>query len=164
MSCRVCGHLCMWILKQAQIELRIFFTNSDMNECRQQQQTTLPLGSRYFISKVHPCTGRTAHRRSRGIPLPILEHGTRKGWGVSVTPRPLFTPGKDPVPIVQEVGWAPRAGLDRCEKSRPPPGFEPRTVQPVASRYTDSATRHTRYFIRSQYKSVCVRSIVVNVE
>jgi hypothetical protein len=26
---------------------------------------------------------------------------------VSVTPRPLFTPGKDPVPIVQEVGWAP---------------------------------------------------------
>ena len=22
-------------------------------------------------------------------------------------PRPLFTPGKDPVPIVQEAGWAP---------------------------------------------------------
>ena len=22
-------------------------------------------------------------------------------------PRPLFTPGKDPVPIVQEVEWAP---------------------------------------------------------
>ena len=29
------------------------------------------------------------------------------GWGVSVTPLPLFTPGKDPVPIVQEDGWAP---------------------------------------------------------
>ena len=28
-------------------------------------------------------------------------------WGVSITPRPLFTPGKDPVPIVQEAGWAP---------------------------------------------------------
>jgi hypothetical protein len=26
---------------------------------------------------------------------------------VSVTPRPLSTPGKDPVPIVQEAGWAP---------------------------------------------------------
>ena len=26
---------------------------------------------------------------------------------VSVTPRPLFTPGKDPVPIVQEAEWAP---------------------------------------------------------
>ena len=30
----------------------------------------------------------------------------------------------------------PRAGLDGCGKSRPPPGFDPRTVQPVASRYT----------------------------
>jgi hypothetical protein len=26
---------------------------------------------------------------------------------VSSTPRPQFTPGKDPVPIVQEAGWAP---------------------------------------------------------
>ena len=34
----------------------------------------------------------------------------------------------------------PRAGLDRCGKSHPPPGFDPRTVQPVVSRYTDSAT------------------------
>ena len=34
-----------------------------------------------------------------------------------------------------------RAGLDRCGKSRPPPGFDPRTVQPVGSRYTDYATR-----------------------
>jgi hypothetical protein len=35
-------------------------------------------------------------------------------------------------------GWVgPRAGLDVCEKSRPPPGVDPLTVQPVASRYTD---------------------------
>jgi hypothetical protein len=26
---------------------------------------------------------------------------------VSVTPQPHFTPRKDPVPIVQEAGWAP---------------------------------------------------------
>jgi hypothetical protein len=37
-------------------------------------------------------------------------------------------------------GWVgPRTGLDGCEKSRPPPGFGPRTVQPIASRYTDCA-------------------------
>ena len=30
-----------------------------------------------------------------------------EGVRVSVTPRPLFTPGKDPVPIVQEAGWTP---------------------------------------------------------
>jgi hypothetical protein len=41
-------------------------------------------------------------------------------------------------------GWVgPRAGLDRCGKSRPPPGFA-RTVQPVASRYTYYATRPIR--------------------
>jgi len=33
-------------------------------------------------------------------------------------------------------GWVgPRVGVDGCGKSRPPPGFDPRTVQPVASRY-----------------------------
>ena len=36
-----------------------------------------------------------------------------------------------------------RAGLDRCEKSRHLRGFDPRTVQPVASRYTDYAIRPT---------------------
>ena len=35
-------------------------------------------------------------------------------------------------------GWVgPRAGLDGCGKSRPQPGFDPPTVQPVASRCTD---------------------------
>jgi hypothetical protein len=35
-------------------------------------------------------------------------------------------------------GWVGfKAGLDWCGKSRPTPGFDPRTVQPVASRYTD---------------------------
>jgi len=63
--------------------------------------------------KMHPCkalrlcTGRAAHRGSRGIALLFLDHGTRRGWGVSITLRLLFTPGKDPVPIVQEAGWVP---------------------------------------------------------
>jgi len=52
------------------------------------------------------CTGRMAHRGSRDIALLFLDHGTRRGWGVRITPQPLFTPGKDPVPIVQEAGWA----------------------------------------------------------
>ena len=68
--------------------------------------------------------------------------GTRGGWGVSVTPWPLFTPGKDPVPIVQEAGWAPGLVWTGAENLAPP-GFDPRTVQPVASRYTDWATRPT---------------------
>ena len=59
-----------------------------------------------LVQALRLCTGRTAHRGIRGIALPFHDHGTRRGWGVSVTPRSLFTPGKDPVPIVQKVGWA----------------------------------------------------------
>ena len=36
-----------------------------------------------------------------------MTNGSRRGWGVSITPRPLFTPGKDQVAILQEAGWAP---------------------------------------------------------
>ena len=39
----------------------------------------------------------------------------------------------------------PRAGLDRCVKSRPPPVFDPRTFQSVANRYTDYATRPIKF-------------------
>ena len=59
------------------------------------------------VQALRLCTGRTAHRGRRGIALLFIDHGTRKGWGVSVTPRPLFTSEKDPVPIAQEAGWAP---------------------------------------------------------
>jgi hypothetical protein len=36
------------------------------------------------------------------------------GWGVRVnaTPRPLYPLERTPVPVVQEVRWAPRDGLD----------------------------------------------------
>ena len=37
---------------------------------------------------------------------------------VSSTPRPHFTPGKDPVPILQEAGWAP-GPIRTGRKSRP---------------------------------------------
>ena len=97
---------------------------------------------RTLVQALKLCTGRTAHRGSRGIALPFLDHGTRRGWGVSVTPRPLFTPGKDPVPIVQEAGWAPGPVWTGAE-NLDPPGFDPRTVKLVASRYTDWATRPT---------------------
>ena len=59
------------------------------------------------VQALRLCTGRMNHRGSRGIALSFLDHGTRRGWGVSVTPRPHFTPGKDPLHTVQKAGWAP---------------------------------------------------------
>jgi len=92
---------------------------------------------------VHPCTGHTAQRGSRGIALLFLDHGTK-----SITPLPLFTPGKDPVPIVQEAGWAPGPVLTGSEHPALRE-FDPRTVQPVASRYTDYTARPTVVGIRA---------------
>ena len=60
-----------------------------------------------LVQALRLCTDRAVHRGSRGIALPFRDHGTRRGWGVSVTSRPLFTPGKDQVHTVQEAGWAP---------------------------------------------------------
>ena len=41
-----------------------------------------------------------AQRVGRGIALLFHDRGTRRGWVVSSTPRPHFTPGKDSVPIL----------------------------------------------------------------
>ena len=48
-----------------------------------------------------------AQRVGRGIALLFHDRGTRREWVVSSTPQPHFTPGKDPVPILQEARWAP---------------------------------------------------------
>jgi len=48
-----------------------------------------------------------AQRVGRGIALLFHDRGTRRGWVVSLTPRPHLTPGKDPGPILQKGGWAP---------------------------------------------------------
>ena len=63
----------------------------------------------------------------------FLNLGTRcGGWS---TPRP----GKETRHPLYRRLVGPRSCLDGCGKSAPSPGFDPRTVQPVASRYTDSS-------------------------
>jgi len=48
-----------------------------------------------------------AQRVGRGIAVLFHDRGTWRGWVVSSTPRPHFTPGKEPVPTLLETGWAP---------------------------------------------------------
>ena len=60
-----------------------------------------------------------------------------EGWMVNATPLAALPPEKRSGTHCTG-GWVGHwAGLDGYGKSRPPPGFDPRTVQPVASRYTD---------------------------
>ena len=60
-----------------------------------------------LVQALRLCTARTAHRRSRGIAVPFHDHGARWGGWSSPGPGRSLPPGKDPVPIVQEVGCAP---------------------------------------------------------
>ena len=70
-----------------------------------------------------------AQKVGRGIALLLHDRGTIRGWVVSSMPRPNFTPGKDPVPILQEAGWAP--GLVWTGgKSRPQPEIDPGPSSP----------------------------------
>jgi hypothetical protein len=89
--------------------------------------------------KVHPRTGHEGpeveYRYSSTLSLTSALDGG--GWS---RPRPgRVAPGKETrYPLYRGLGGS-RDGLDGCRKSRPPPGFDPRTVQSAASRYTDWA-------------------------
>ena len=54
-------------------------------------------------------------------------------------------PGKSRYPLCRRLG-GPQGRSGRVRKISPPPGFDPSTVQPVASRYTDWAIPALRRF------------------
>ena len=60
------------------------------------------------------------------------------GLSAQTTPRPLYPGERDPASIVlyMDLGW-PQGVSERARNISPPPGFDPRTVQPVAWWYTD---------------------------
>ena len=66
---------------------------------------------------------------------------------VSSTPRPHFTPGKDPVPILQEAVWAP-GPVWLGGKSRPHRDLIPDRPARSQSLYQLSYPAHTQMLIR----------------
>ena len=100
-----------------------------------------------LVQALRLCTGRRAHRWSRGIDLLFLDHGTKRGWEVRFilvqalslcTGRRAHRGSRDQTGVSGQHhapaalyprkrpgthcrgGWlGPRAGLDRCGKSRP---------------------------------------------
>jgi len=85
----------------------------------------------------------------------VLEGGE---WSAS-RPGSSLPLGKTRYPLYRRLG-GPQGRSGRVRKISPPPELDPRTVQPVASRYTDYATRpiyYKRYFIIQvvKYNTYC---------
>ena len=96
------------------------------------------LGVSCCMSQVHPitCHDVTVEQRySSTLSLTSALDG-----GLWLTPRPSrFTPGKETrYPFCMRLG-GPQGRSGRVRKISPPLGFDPRTVQPVASSHTDYA-------------------------
>jgi hypothetical protein len=75
-----------------------------------------------LVQALRLCTGRTAHRGSRGIALLFHDQGSRRVWGVSVTSRPLFTLGKTRYPLYRRLG-GPQGRCRQMRKISPSTGI-----------------------------------------
>jgi len=96
-----------------------------------------------------------AQKVGRGIALLFDDRGTRRGWVVSNTPRPHFTPGKEPVPILQEAGWAP-GPVWAGGKSRPHRDSIPDRPARSQSLYTRARARTQIQIIGAVQKYKCL--------
>jgi hypothetical protein len=87
-------------------------------------------------SKGHPITGHQGPRGGVEVELYSFSTSAVGGGGWSA-PRPgRFTPGKYPVPIVQEAGCAP-GPVWTCAKNLAPTGIRSSDGPARTSRYTD---------------------------
>ena len=93
-----------------------------------------------LVQALRLCTGRTTHRGSRGIAVLFLYHGTRRGEGSASRPGRSLPPAKSRYPLYMRLG-GPHSRSGQVRKISPLLGFDPWTVQTVASRYTDYAAR-----------------------
>jgi hypothetical protein len=85
--------------------------------------------------KVHP---RTGHENQEGEQIhssTLPSTSGPDGEGDQSQAPVVLSPGKTQYPLYRRLGgFQGRSG--RVRKISPPPGFDPRTVHPVASRYT----------------------------
>jgi hypothetical protein len=84
------------------------------------------------------CHLQGASESVRGIAILFYYTSALEGCkGSASRPDRFLPPGKTWYPLYRRLG-GPQGWSGRVrKKSRLPPGFDPQTVQPVASRYTD---------------------------
>jgi hypothetical protein len=103
------------------------------------------IGLKYWCGSIK-CKGKGHPRTGHEGPEVELRYNYTLSLTLALDGECVVNPGSRPLyprerPGTHCIGgWmGPRAGLEGCGKSRPPPGFDPRTMQPVASGCTDWA-------------------------
>ena len=116
--------------------------------------------STFILPAVGLATGRTGHEGPEGeywysFTLSLTSVLDDGGW--STPRRGRFTPGNETrYPFYKRLG-GPQARSGGVRKISPALGFDPRTVQPVARRYTDNAIpAHTYGSNSSTYVVYCM--------
>jgi len=87
-------------------------------------------------SKVHPRTGHEGPEAEQSYSSTLSLNSALDDVGGQRHVLAALPLGKRPATHFTKVWLEPRAGLDECGKPRPTSEFDPRTVQPVTSRYT----------------------------
>ena len=83
---------------------------------------------RTLVQALRLCTGRTAHRGSRGIDILVYDHGTKRGKG-SVSRPGCSLPGKARYPLYGRLG-GPHGMSGQVRKISPPRGSIPGLSNP----------------------------------
>ena len=86
--------------------------------------------------KVHPITGHEGTEEDYMYNSTLSLTSVLDGVGGQRHTPAALPPGKTRYPLYRRLG-GPQGRSGRVRKISPPTGFDPQTVQPVASRYTD---------------------------
>jgi hypothetical protein len=108
----------------------------------------------------HDAHHRTGHAGSEGELRDncTFNFGTRWGWVVSATPRPLNPWERDLVPTIQEAGWAPWQVWTGAENLTST-SIWCLPVQPIVSHYTNYlALRGRCYSVYARNVSSCAET------
>ena len=89
-------------------------------------------------NKVHPRTGHEGPEGEYRYSSTLSSTSALDGLGGRRHAAAALPPETTRYPLCRRLG-VPQGRSGRVRKISPPPGFDPRTVQPVASRYTDCA-------------------------
>jgi hypothetical protein len=119
--------------------VRVGHSNCSYVNCSYEFLTSSDFSTNYFINyiKVNFTLEQAIKAQRRSIVIALLFFYLGARW--SVTFPGCFTPRKETqYPLYRRLG-GPQGRSGRLRKNSPPLGFDPRTVQPEASLYTDCA-------------------------